>query len=294
MHKNNYSNLIFGTMRLGVWGANFSAEQILLLIEACLERGITTFDLADIYGNYTTEADFGQALQLKPSLRDQIQLITKCGIKFVCENKPDYRIKSYDSSKTHIIASVENSLKQLKTDYIDLLLLHRPDFLMNPDEVATAFNQLKDQGKVKEFGVSNFTASQFEMLNNRFPLVTNQVEISILKLDTFTDGTLDQCLKHQLRPMAWSPFAGGQIFQTSEQENIQNIQTIGTRLAQKYEVALDQIILAWLLKHPAGIQPILGTSKLKRIQAAVDASTVEMTKEEWYELWQASTGTEIA
>lgn len=203
-----FSRLIHGCCRLADWG--YSREQLLGLIEFCLERGITTFDHADIYGDYTCESRFGEALALKPSLRGQIEIVTKCGIK----RPPKYGMKLYDTSKTHIIASVEQSLANFRTDYIDVLLIHRPDPFMNPEEVAEAFCQLKQDGKVRYFGVSNFKRSQWEMLQSYlpFPLVTNQIEVSAYRLENLEDGTVDLCLEKRVPPMVWSPLAGGAIF----------------------------------------------------------------------------------
>ncbi len=290
----NLSTIIMGTMRLGAWGANYKTKQWQQFIEDCLEIGVTTFDHADIYGDYTTEADFGKVLKANPALRDKLQIITKCGIRRVCDNRPQHRIKSYDSSAEHIIWSVENSLKKLHTDHIDLMLLHRPDWLMNPEEVATAFDKLQDSGKVSYFGVSNFKPSQVEMLEDCFPLVTNQVEISLLNRNSFEDGTLDQCLTYGIRPQAWSPMGGGKIFHAQDDQQVIRIQQAAAPLIKKYDAALDQILLAWLLKHPAKIQPILGTTKIERVRSAVKAIKIELTSAEWYGLWQAATGTTIA
>ncbi len=290
----NCSTLIFGTMRIGSWGANMNAEQTLHMIERCLEMGITTFDLADIYGDYSTEGDFGKALALKPELRDKMQLITKFGIRMQCAARPEHHIKSYDASKEHMIASVENSLRELKTDHIDVLLIHRPDILLDPDEVAEAFTSLEKAGKVRALGVSNFTPSQFDLLNSRIPLVTNQVEISLMHRDCFIDGTLDQCMKHKIRPQAWSPVAGGSIFSQIEDVNVQRIHQVAKPLCEKYGLALDQLLFAWLLKHPSRIMPVIGTTKLNRVEAAVAAQKVEISRVDWYDLWQAATGVTIA
>ncbi len=290
----NCSTLIFGTMRIGAWGANMNSEQILHTIERCLEMGITTFDLADIYGDYSTEADFGKALALKPALRKQMQLITKYGIRMVCDARPEHHIKSYDASGEHMIASVENSLRVLQTDHIDVLLIHRPDILLHPDEVAEAFTKLEKAGKVRALGVSNFTPAQFDLLHSRIPLVTNQVEVSLMHRDCFIDGTLDQCLKHNIRPQAWSPVAGGSIFSQIEDVNVQRIHRVAKPLCEKYGLALDQLLFAWLLKHPSRIMPVIGTTKIKRVEAAVEAQKVTISRVDWYDLWQAATGNTIA
>jgi len=282
------SPLIIGAMRLGIWGAKFDTSQYQSFIEGCLDLGMNTFDHADIYGGYTTEEEFGKVFQQQPNLRSQMQLITKCGIRFMSDNRPDNRIKSYDSSTAYIRTSVENSLRYLHSDYIDVLLIHRPDYLMRPDEVAEVIQELHQAGKVRAFGVSNFTPSQFDLLNDKIPLVTNQIEISLTKLGAFQDGTLEQCLRHGIRPMAWSPFEGGKLLQNNR------IQEVATPLQVKYDLTLDQLLLAWLMTHPSGILPVLGTSKLERVTTATKAVGVQLEREDWYDLWQASTGQEVA
>lgn len=290
----NFSSLIIGCMRLGKWGADYSTKELQVFVEACIEMGLTDFDHADIYGHYTTEEAFGDLLKEQPTLRAKMQLTTKCGIKLISENRPKHQIKSYDSSTRHILASVDQSLKALHTEYIDVLLLHRPDYLMNPEEIASAFDKLKQSGKVRHFGVSNFTASQFEMLNHFTPLITNQVEISPLQLSAFKDGVLDQCIKNKIQPTAWSPLGGGVLFQSGGTEQVKRIRIIGERLCEKYGASLDQILIAWLNKHPAGIIPVTGSSKIERIRSAKEALLIDLSHEEWYEIWQASIGEEVA
>lgn len=288
------SRIVAGVMKWGDWGRQLDTQEMLRLIEQCIESGVTTFDHADIYGHYTTEAAFGAALKLQPALRERMQIVTKCGINLVTPNRPQHRIKSYDTSKNHILKSVEQSLQNLHTEHIDLLLIHRPDVLLNPDEVAEAFSNLRQAGKVKYFGVSNFTPSQFALLNSRIELVTNQVEASLLHLDPFIDGTFDQCLQHRIRPMVWSPLGGGDIFGEPKDDRTLRIQQTAKSLATKHDAALDQILLAWLFRHPTQLLPVLGTTRIERIQAAVAALHIELAREEWYELWQASRGAEVA
>lgn len=286
------SPIIAGTMKWGAWGAKFSTREYLSMIKKCLEHNVTTFDHADIYGHYTVEEEFGKALLLDSSIRKKIQLITKCGIQMLSPDKPEHKIKSYNTSKKHIITSVENSLKKFNTDYIDLLLIHRPDPLMDALEIADTFTSLKQQGKVLHFGVSNFTASQADMINSVFPLIANQVEISILKLDAFTDGTLDYCQKTNIIPMAWAPLGGGNIF-NSEEERSKRIIAVSQLLAEKYNALPEQILLAWLLKHPSKIKPVLGSAKHARIKLAMEATKINLLREEWFVLWRASTGKEV-
>ena len=288
-----YSKIIAGVMKWGVWGANLSGTAVEKMIHQCINLGVTTFDHADIYGHYTTEKLFGKTLKNNPSIRSQMQLITKCGINLVTPNRPSYKIKSYNTSKKHIIYSVEQSLKNLETDYIDLLLIHRPSPLMNPSEIAEAFLQLKNSGKVRDFGVSNFTPMQFEMLHHFFPLSTNQVEVSIQHTQPIVDGTFDQALKLAYKPMAWSPLGGGAIFGKNS-ENSEAIKKATISLQEKYNAGLDQILLAWLMKHPAKILPVLGTSKANRIAAAVKSLEISLTNEEWFGLLEAAKGREVA
>ncbi|MEM6320200.1 MAG: aldo/keto reductase [Bacteroidota bacterium] len=289
------SRIIFGTMKWGAWGWKLRTRATIQLIEESIEAGVTTFDHADIYGDYTTEADFGKALKVRPDLRKKMEIITKCGINLVTPNRPNHKIKSYSTTKEHIIDSAENSLRALNTDYIDLLLIHRPSPLMHPDDIAEAFIQLRAQGKARHFGVSNFTVSQFELLQSRIDLVTNQVQASILHLPPFLDGTLDQCLKKRISPMAWSPLGGGNLFTEQGEIRTDRIKKVAQTICDRCGgVGLDQVYLAFLLKHPAKILPILGTARIDRVKAAVSALDIEITDEEWFEMWRASTGKEVA
>ncbi|MGB5821973.1 MAG: aldo/keto reductase [Saonia sp.] len=294
LSRDNVSPYIIGTMRLGSWGSNLLTKEYEEFIEGCLELGLIDFDHADIYGDYTTEADFGKVLKSRPDLRKKIRITTKCGIKMMTDNRPQHLLKSYDLSKEHIKTSVEKSLKSLQTDYIDVLLLHRPDYLLDPHEIAAAFSDLKKEGKVHTFGVSNFSPSQFDLLNSLTPLATNQVEISLLQRKAFEDGTLDQCLRYKSIPAAWSPLGGGLLFKDSENDGVKAIKGVLDTLSKKYGLAADQILYAWLRKHPAGIIPVLGTSKLERIRTAHNALNTTITHEEWYMLWEAAIGGEIA
>ncbi|GAA3508219.1 aldo/keto reductase [Aquimarina addita] len=286
-----FSRIVAGCMN---WGIHLSVEQCRKLIEDCLSIGVTTFDHADIYGHYTVEALFGNAMKGASSIREQVQLITKCGIRLVTPNRPQNLIKSYKTTKTYIIESVERSLKNLQTDYIDMLLIHRPSPLMNPSEIAEAFLLLKSEGKVLNFGVSNFTATQFDMLNSYVHLQTNQIEISPLQLSPFTDGRLDQCLLHKIKPMAYSVLGGGIFFDKRPTAQVMRINTVVNQLNKKYNTTSDQIVLAWVMKHPSGILPVMGSTKIHRIEAAVESMTIQLTDEEWFMIWQASVGEEVA
>lgn len=296
--KNNseisFSPIIIGTMRLGEWGSNFNTDELEKFMDACLDLGLNDFDHADIYGHYTEEARFGKVIKRRPDLKSKIQITSKCGIRLLTPNRPEHQIKSYDSSKKHIIWSAENSLKELGVEQLDVLLLHRPDYLMNPEEIAEAFDELKQAGKVRTFGVSNFTTSQFELLNQVTPLVTNQIEISLLHRNAFEDGILDQCIRLGITPTAWSPFGGGSIFTDTDSPKMKNIQVVLEELGEIYQATAGQLLLAFLLKHPAGIIPILGTSKVSRIESAKAALDISLRHEDWYKLWQAAIGEEVA
>ncbi|MEO0339277.1 MAG: aldo/keto reductase [Bacteroidota bacterium] len=289
------SKIVSGVMTWGIWGKDYSPQQMLSLIEQSVDIGITTFDHADIYGHYTTEETFGEALKLQPSLRDKIQLVTKCGIKLVTENRPSHKIKSYDTSAAHIEASVERSLKNLNTDRLELVLVHRPSPLMNATEIAETFQKLIAQGKVQHFGVSNFTPSQINLVNSKIEITTNQIEANLLHLDPFVDGTLDQCQQLGIHPMIWSPLGGSAFFTAQENERVQRISTVAQALVEKHNAqSIDQILLAWLLQHPSGPIPVLGTTRIERLQAAAEAQSIALSREEWFELWSASVGEEVA
>ena len=285
-----FSRIALGFWRVVDWG--MSDRELLNLIQASLDLGITTLDHADIYGNCASQELFGRALALEPALRERMQLVTKCGIMLPSANCPEHTVKHYDTSRAHIIASTEESLRLLGTDHVDLLLIHRPDLLMDPDEVAEAFTALRQSGKVLHFGVSNFTPSQFDLLASRldFPLVTNQIEVSVLNLDLLHDGTVDQCLQKGIAPMVWSPFAEGRIFtEDSEQASRvrQALESVGQDLGG---ASLDQVALAWILTHPARFVPILGSGKIERIQSAAGAEALRLSREQWFAIWSASTG----
>ncbi len=287
-----FSRIVPGLMRLLEW--NLTSAELRDWIRACLDIGLTTFDHADIYGGFQCEAVFGSALSLDKSLRDKIQIVTKCGIQLVAQNRPDTYIHHYNTTKEYIIWSAENSLKMLRTDYIDLLLVHRPDPLMDADEIASAFVALKQAGKIRHFGVSNFTTSQFELVQSRldFPLITNQVEFSVLQMAPLNDGVFDLCQQRRIAPMAWSSFAGGRIFSGSD-DQAGRVKAKLESIAEAHHAKIDQIALAWILKHPVNVLPILGTGKLDRIKSAVESLNIDLTHQEWFSLWEASMGHEV-
>ena len=287
------SPIIAGCMKWGQWGVKYSTAQYLQLIEECIANKITTFDHADIYGDYTVEEEFGNALKLKSSLRQQMQLITKCGIRRFTSNRPENKIHSYDTSKEYIITSAERSLKNLNTDFIDLLLIHRPDPLMDPNEIAEAFDQLKKEGKVLHFGVSNFTPSQMEMMAKVWKVEYNQLEVSVVHLDPFHDGTLDKCIEHNIRPMSWGPLGSGKLHSDEPDERSERILSIAKILGEKYNATTDQILLAFVFKHPSKIIPVIGSTKIERLKSAYHVAQINIEREEWFMLWRASRGQEV-
>ncbi|WP_370173331.1 aldo/keto reductase [Leeuwenhoekiella palythoae] len=286
------SRIVHGYWRLRDW--NLSDDQLLKLIEQVLELGITSFDHADIYGNHTCEAYFGRALALKPELREKMELISKCGIKMATNYNPELDIKIYDYSSEYIIKQAETSLKNLGTDRLDLLLLHRPAPFFNPEEVAKAFDQLKSSGKVLNFGVSNFSPAQFDTLQSYLdmPLATNQVEISVSCLEHFENENTEYFLKHKIKPMAWSPLAGGAIFNPKTEKD-QRLTAELKSIAAELNTDIDQVMYAWLLKHPTGIMPIVGSQHINRIKSAVDALEIELSLEQWYKIYIASKGEDL-
>lgn len=287
----SFSRIIAGAWR---WNTVPSAT-IEQLIHTALDLGITTFDHADIYGDYSNEQSFGEVIARNKGLLQKMQLVTKCGIKLTSSKKPEHRIKHYDSSKAHIIQSAERSLALLHAEKIDLLLIHRPDPLMDIDQVAEAFTQLNKQGKVLHFGVSNFTTSQFALLQSAlsFPLVTNQVELSLVRNEPMYDGTIDQLYQHRASAMAWSPLGGGRVF-VAEDEVTRRVNHKMDELALRYHNATrTQFFLAWLLKHPSHIFPVVGTSKPERLHEAAGAINVSLDVQDWYELLKAAKGHDV-
>ncbi|MDP3311825.1 aldo/keto reductase family oxidoreductase [Lutibacter sp.] len=287
------SRLIHGHWRLNDW--NLSTQELITLIERTFELGITTIDHADIYGNYTCEALFGNALNLNKGVRTKLQLITKCGIKLNSNKYPDRKVKIYDYSYQHIVSSVENSLKNLQTDYIDLLLLHRPSPFFNNEEVAKAFTHLKKEGKVLHFGVSNFSAQQFSTLNFFIenPLVTNQIEISPYSLEHFENGMLDFLQKEKINPMAWSPLAGGNLLNPTDIKGIRIKKVLEEIRLEINAPCITSVIYCWLLMHPSKMAPIIGTGNINRIKLASESLLLKMTLEQWFQIYIASLGKDL-
>jgi predicted oxidoreductase len=287
-----FSQLVQGYWRLGAW--NMTPQARLSFLKQHVELGISTVDNAAIYGD--SEQLFGEALALQPSMRDQIQIVSKFGINGIADAPGEKRVSHYDSSQSLILSSTENSLKRLGIEQLDALLVHRPDFLMDVDVIAETFSSLKASGKVKHFGVSNFSASQFELLQSRLdePLITNQVEINPINFDVLEDGTTDQLQRLRVRPMAWSCLAGGTIFSS---ETTQARRLRGTLLELQIELdasSIEQVIFAWVLKHPANAVALIGSGKIERVKETVGALDLQMSTEQWYRIWTASKGHNVA
>jgi predicted oxidoreductase len=291
----------YGCMRIsGSWDRTTVDAEVtrraIGMIEAALEAGYTLFDHADIYGDTACESIFGEALRLHPDWREQMVIVTKCGIRFEDEPKPGQPHR-YDFSYEHITTSVHESLGRLGIETIDLLLLHRPDFLADPDEICRAFVELREAGKVREFGVSNFRPSLFSAVQAAlpFPLIANQVEVHVQRLDCFTDGTLDQCLERHVTPMSWSPVAGGRVGTGAEATDEKHRALLDAldKAAGDYSTDRTNVVLAWLLRHPSGILPIVGSANPERIKSAARAAEIEMDRDTWYHILRAARGEKL-
>ncbi|QDK20341.1 aldo/keto reductase family oxidoreductase [Leclercia sp. G3L] len=284
-----FSRFVMGYWRLMDW--NMSAQQLVSFIEEHLELGITTVDHADIYGGYQCEAAFGEAMKLSPALRQRMEIVTKCGIATTA--KAEHAIGHYITDRDHIIRSAEQSLTNLATDYLDLLLIHRPDPLMDADEVAEAFLALHQSGKVRHFGVSNFTPAQFTLLQSRLPftLATNQVEISPVYQPLLLDGTLDQLQQLRIRPMAWSCLGGGRLF---NDDAFQPLRDELAQVAQELNAeTIEQVVYAWILRLPSQPLPIIGSGKIERVRSALDAEQLQMTRQQWFRIRKAALGYDV-
>lgn len=284
-----YSTVIAGTMTWGQWGKQLSTNEMIDLQHHCIENGVTTFDHADIYGDYTTEAAFGKAFAESGIERKNIQLISKCGIQHTGVTRQN-KIKHYNYSKEYIIWSVEQSLKNLQTEYLDLLLLHRPSPLMHPQQIAEAVKQLQKEGKIIDFGVSNFTPSQVKLIATEIPVSVNQIEFSITAFEAMFNGVLDQMLAKNMEPMAWSPL--GNYYREINTQTAR-IKEVLLTLKEKYNASETQLLLAWILKHPSGIKPVIGTTSKARITESFNASKIDLELEDWFEILVASQGHKV-
>ncbi|KVL44578.1 oxidoreductase [Burkholderia cepacia] len=290
-----FSRIVFGMWRIGDWALSIRERRA--LIEAALELGVTSFDHADIYGDYTAEGLFGDVLADAPHLRERMQIITKCGIRLVSARRPAHGIKHYDTRAAHVVASVEQSLRALRTDRLDLLLLHRPDPLMDADEVAATFDALRRDGKVRAFGVSNFTPAQAALLRDRMAahgmsLATNQVECSLLHLAPLDDGTFDQAQRWRCPPMLWSPLAGGRLL-TEASPAATRVRERAARIGDALGVPATTVLFAWLLALPCRPLPIVGSSRIAALREAVAATRLALGREHWFELLDAARGVEV-
>lgn len=286
--KTQLSPIVAGTMNWGIWDKKLSTLEMIHLINICIENKISTFDHADIYGSYTTEAEFGKAFAESKIAREKIQLISKCGIQL--EGSRKNAIKHYDYSKEYIIWSAENSLKNLQTDYLDVFLLHRPSPLMVADEIAEAVEKLKKDGKIIDFGLSNFTSSQTELIRQKTEVSYNQVQFSATHHEAMLDGSFDYMQVHGIRPMSWNPL--GTVFR-EDTEQTRRLKKVLAELVEKYGVGSDTILLAWILQHPAKVIPVAGTVNIARIQQLMKAVELKMDKQDWFAIWTESMGNEV-
>ena len=285
------SRMVYGMWRLGD-DTDTSPAHVQAKIEACLAQGITTMDQADIYGGYMAEEILGNALKAAPGLRDRIEIVTKCDIVAPVGRHSGARVKYYDTSRAHIHASVDQSLALMATDRIDLLLVHRPDPFMDHHETGAALDELVKAGKVRAIGVSNFKPHDWTLLQSAMdtPLVTNQIEISLIEHTPFTNGDVAFLQERGIRPMAWSPLGGGSLFANADQK----LRELMNRLGEESGTDAAAVAVAWLLAHPAKILPVMGTNNLARIAGISDAMKVEIDRQTWFELYTAALGREVA
>jgi predicted oxidoreductase len=285
--------MVYGTWRL--LDTKPTAQEINRRLHACLDLGITTIDTAEIYGLYEVEQLLGAALALSPGLRDKLELVTKAGIYVPCSHRPERRTAHYNATGPRLVKSLEKSLRLLGTDHVELFLVHRPDWLTRADDTAAGLNELLRTGKIRSAGASNYSASQFELLNARMEqsLVTNQVEFHLLHLGPINDGTFHQCEKLGVLPMAWSPLAGGRIFDPGNPAALRLAAAAKNMSSRHNATTLEQLAYAWILAHPSHPLPVIGTNKLERLQSAAQADAIMMEREDWYALWEAAQGRKI-
>lgn len=280
------SPIVAGLWRLTEWNLDVPAR--VRWIEQALELGITSFDHADIYGDYRAEALFGEAIKAAPSLRGHMQLVTKCGIRLRSAQRP-YWLNHYDTSATYVRAQVEQSLRNLHVEQLDQVLIHRPDYLMDAEALAQIFATLSREGKVAHWGASNHRPSQFALLHRHHPLVTHQIELSVLTMGALDDGTLDQAQQLDLRPMIWSPLGGGRLFRDDDAQAIR-VREAMEPIAARLEISLATLAYAWILRHPSRPHPITGSGRMDGLREAVAALDVRLDTEDWYAIWVASKG----
>ena len=285
-----FSRMVYGTWRM--LDDAPSAQDINRRLNLCLDLGITTIDGAEIYGGYAQEAALGAGLALSPGLRDRLELVTKSGIYIPHPSAPGRRVAHYDVTAKRLTECADAALKRLGTDRIDLFLVHRPDWMTSIDDTAEGLNALLASGKIAAAGVSNYSPSQYAALNSRMaqPLVTNQVEFNLLHMDPIYDGTFDQAQTERARPMAWSPLAGGSLFDASSAAG-QRLAAEARLIAPKYgDATLEQLAYAWIMAHPSQPLPVIGTNRLERITSAAKAAEIVLEREDWFGLWVAAKG----
>ena len=288
---NTLSPVVAGMWRMAEW--DMTVEQRVSFIEQCLELGVSSFDHADIYGGYTVEGLFGEALHARPHLRQRMQLVSKCGIKLVSPQRPSHAIQHYDTSVDHIVASAEHSLRQLNTDYLDLLLIHRPDPLMDFDEIAEAFHSLIKAGKVRQVGVSNFSRHQFESLHRRVPLATNQVEFSPLHLLPLFDETFDGLQDQGISPMIWSPLGGGRLM-TGDGAGVAHLRAVIEGIADKLEQPFVSVVVAWIMRLPCRPVVLTGSGRIEAVEHAVRGAGLTLSRPDWFAILRAARQHEVA
>ncbi len=286
------SQIVFGTWRLLDDDSRHTSKDTIERLELCLELGITTIDTAEIYGLYTVESAIGAAFKEQPGLRDQFQLISKCGIDVPSDEKKAAALPHYNASASNLIHCTEKSLQLLNTDHLDLLLVHRPDWFATADDTARGLNQLISEGKILHAGVSNYSPRQFDLLNQRVDhkLVTNQIEFSLMSPGALDDGSLTQCEQLRIRPMAWSPLGGGRLFDKNDEAG-QRIRSCMAGMRSKYnDAADDALAFAWVMAHPSGPLTILGSNRPERIRSTAQAASIKLDRQDCYSLWQAAHG----
>ena len=288
-----FSRLVYGTWRC--LEGDTTIQELNRRLNLCVELGMTTVDTAEIYGLYEVEEALGKALALSPGLRDKLEIVTKAGIYVPCRFHPDRTVAHYNATAERLVKSTEKSLRFLGTDRVELFLVHRPDWLTSADDTAKGLNQLLRDGKIRSAGVSNYNFHQFELLNSRMeqPLVTNQIEFHLLHMEPIYDGSLDQCQRLGIQPMAWSPLAGGRLFDPTN-EAAQRLSKAAAELAPRYNNAtLEQLAYAWIMAHPSQSLPVIGTNKIERMHSAAQSADIKLSREDWYALWEAAQGRKI-
>ena len=285
--KSSFSRIIQGCMNWGVWGKSLSTGQMEELIHFNLEKGISSFDHADIYGDYTTENEFGKAFKNSSVKREDIQLISKCGIQYVGKTRPSNLVKHYQYDSDYIIYSAEKSIKDLNADYLDLFLLHRPSPLMHPDEIQKAVEKLMGQGKIKLFGVSNFTSGQTDLILSKTKVCVNQIQLSLSHNSPIFDSSLDYMMLNKIIPMSWSPLGS---FYKKESENNKRVSILLDELSTKYNASKDQLLISWILKHPSKVHPVIGTTNFERISNASCANEIKLSNIDWFRMLETYLG----